>query len=174
MDGFNTSLLLGWPIFRGELLVSGRVHLGKSFGYMWLAGRWPVGCSCVELKEIVPVDFSRPLRWDVDPTNAAEQRPKMQKPLVPFCLFKMVNHHFKPPIWVNIFFNFSNPPWRTSKSKCRVHGLMGVFNLLFWGMLPMTSPEMMHRFVTQKSCMLHYWWWRCMVVQCFFPLKIWP
>ena len=25
MDGWNTSFLLGWPIFRGELLVSGRV-----------------------------------------------------------------------------------------------------------------------------------------------------
>ena len=26
MDGWNTSFLLGWPIFRGELLVSGRVN----------------------------------------------------------------------------------------------------------------------------------------------------
>ena len=26
MDGWNTSFLLGWPIFRGELLVSGSVH----------------------------------------------------------------------------------------------------------------------------------------------------
>ena len=25
MDGWNTSFLLGWPIFRGEMLVSGRV-----------------------------------------------------------------------------------------------------------------------------------------------------
>ena len=25
MDGWNTSFLLGWPTFRGELLVSGRV-----------------------------------------------------------------------------------------------------------------------------------------------------
>ena len=25
MDGWNTSFLLGWPIFRGELLVSGRL-----------------------------------------------------------------------------------------------------------------------------------------------------
>ena len=25
MDGWNTSFLLGWPIFRGELLVLGRV-----------------------------------------------------------------------------------------------------------------------------------------------------
>ena len=25
MDGWNTTFLLGWPIFRGELLVSGRV-----------------------------------------------------------------------------------------------------------------------------------------------------
>ena len=25
MDGWNTSFLLGWPIFRGKLLVSGRV-----------------------------------------------------------------------------------------------------------------------------------------------------
>ena len=27
MDGWNTSFLLGWPIFRGELLVSGRVYI---------------------------------------------------------------------------------------------------------------------------------------------------
>ena len=27
MDGWNTTFLLGWPIFRGELLVSGRVFL---------------------------------------------------------------------------------------------------------------------------------------------------
>ena len=26
MDGWNTSFLLGWPIFRGELLVSGSVQ----------------------------------------------------------------------------------------------------------------------------------------------------
>ena len=26
-DGWKTIVLLGWPIFRGELLVSGRVHL---------------------------------------------------------------------------------------------------------------------------------------------------
>ena len=29
MDGWNTSFLLGWPIFRGKLLVLGRVY---SFG----------------------------------------------------------------------------------------------------------------------------------------------
>ena len=28
MDGWNTSFLLGTPIFRGELLVSGRVNIG--------------------------------------------------------------------------------------------------------------------------------------------------
>ena len=27
MDGWNTSFFLGWPIFRGELLVSGRVRI---------------------------------------------------------------------------------------------------------------------------------------------------
>ena len=27
MDGWNTSFVLGWPIFTGELLVSGRVNL---------------------------------------------------------------------------------------------------------------------------------------------------
>ena len=26
MDGWNTSFLLGWPLFRGELLVSGSVY----------------------------------------------------------------------------------------------------------------------------------------------------
>ena len=30
MDGWNTGSLLGWPIFRGELLVSGRVDDAKS------------------------------------------------------------------------------------------------------------------------------------------------
>ena len=30
MDGWNyTNVLLGWPIFRGELSVSGRVNLGR-------------------------------------------------------------------------------------------------------------------------------------------------
>ena len=29
MDGWNTTFLLGWPIFRGELLVSGSVSMQK-------------------------------------------------------------------------------------------------------------------------------------------------
>ena len=33
MDGWNTSFLLGWPIFRGELLVSGSVPVGMSMGF---------------------------------------------------------------------------------------------------------------------------------------------
>ena len=30
-DGWSTTFLLGWPIFRGELLVSGRVAIGRKF-----------------------------------------------------------------------------------------------------------------------------------------------
>ena len=37
MDGWNTSFLLGWPIFRGELLVSGSVnHQGFGFEIFWV------------------------------------------------------------------------------------------------------------------------------------------
>ena len=31
----NTSLLLGWPIFRGELLVSGSVYIPSRPGHIW-------------------------------------------------------------------------------------------------------------------------------------------
>ena len=34
MDGWNTTFLLGWPIFRGELLVSGRVPLTLDNGFI--------------------------------------------------------------------------------------------------------------------------------------------
>ena len=37
MDGWNTNFLLWWPIFRGQLLVSGRV--GKKFS-TWNPGGW--------------------------------------------------------------------------------------------------------------------------------------
>ena len=42
MDGWKTSFLLGWPIFRGELLVSGRVLFG-SIRILLYAHRWPTG-----------------------------------------------------------------------------------------------------------------------------------
>ena len=35
MDGWNTTFLLGWPIFRGELLVSGRVMVRFKI-WVWL------------------------------------------------------------------------------------------------------------------------------------------
>ena len=34
MDGWNTSFVLGWPIFRGELLVLGSVVVGDIFGIL--------------------------------------------------------------------------------------------------------------------------------------------
>ena len=44
MDGWNTTFLLGRPIFRGELLVSGRVVVGKMVGSLChsLVKRWLV------------------------------------------------------------------------------------------------------------------------------------
>ena len=35
MDGWNTSFLWGWPVFRGELLVSGKVFYLWSFTHLW-------------------------------------------------------------------------------------------------------------------------------------------
>ena len=38
MDGWNTSFLLGWHIFRGELLVSERVYNLPTISYTSLMG----------------------------------------------------------------------------------------------------------------------------------------
>ena len=40
MNGWNTSFLSEWPIFRGELLVSGRVNDQKMDLFLCLENRW--------------------------------------------------------------------------------------------------------------------------------------
>ena len=41
MGGWNTSFLLGWPIFRGKLLVSGSVHVWKVSPSHFFVISWP-------------------------------------------------------------------------------------------------------------------------------------
>ena len=43
MDGWNTNFLLGWPIFRGELLVSGSVIKHDQFTKLPMENRFFVG-----------------------------------------------------------------------------------------------------------------------------------
>ena len=69
MDGWNTSLLLGWLIFRGKLLVSGRVHIYCLDKLVLLSGH---------------DTFHKKLRWKIkmkvgDLSNISMPDPKSQK-----------------------------------------------------------------------------------------------
>jgi len=51
MDGWKTTILLGWPIFRGELLVSGRVSLYATFSLQAKLPRWSTVPCLLHWKE---------------------------------------------------------------------------------------------------------------------------
>ena len=51
MDGWNTSFLLGWPIFRGDMLVSGK---GKYTIPQMDPGCHLQGCTDLHLVETIP------------------------------------------------------------------------------------------------------------------------
>ncbi len=76
VDSWKMNFLLGWPIFRGELLVSERVIAGLIKGNQWLIspdhkalflrrvpGRWGIGWLAIKIPKIWRHGFVSPFRW---------------------------------------------------------------------------------------------------------------